>query len=252
MNAPIPEWDRPQFQPGGADPFVFYLVYGPVPTEWSVSGAKYRCAGVPAGIDISSYGPHGDAEVVDAFRTGPVGDQLVAENPDLARAIASQDSCVALRGTPQDAHSLNYHRDTVGLITWLMDQGAVGVLDATAIMWLSPTTWKDEVFGPGKPVPHRHVRILESEDPSGPWLHTRGMSKYGRPDISIHNVTSGPWDVAVEIINRFIGMMALGAIVPDGQAIRMEGAPDGMMCHHRGSPEDPDFNNTHIEITWPE
>jgi hypothetical protein len=32
----------------------------------------------------------------------------------------------------------------------------------------------------------------------------------------------------------------------------MDSLPAGLMCHHGGSVEDPDFNNVHVEIRWPD
>jgi len=43
-------------------------------------------------------------------------------------------------------------------------------------------------------------------------------------------------------------MQAFGAVVPEGQPIEMSSLPDGWRCFHRGSLDDPDFNNRHIEI----
>jgi hypothetical protein len=43
-------------------------------------------------------------------------------------------------------------------------------------------------------------------------------------------------------------MMGLGAQVPDGQLIRMPALPGVWRCFHGGSPDDPDFNNVHLEV----
>ncbi len=59
-------------------------------------------------------------------------------------------------------------------------------------------------------------------------------------------------DACVEMCNRFIEMQAFGEMVPEGQPIRMRGLPTGIVCHHQGDYDDPDFNNVHIEIRMPE
>ena len=51
--------------------------------------------------------------------------------------------------------------------------------------------------------------------------------------------------------NRFIEWLAFGGMVRDGEEVRMSSLPSGMKCFHRCSEEDPDFNNEHIEIVWP-
>ena len=77
------------------------------------------------------------------------------------------------------------------------------------------------------------------------------MLKYGRPDISIRSVPHDAQGKAVEIVNRFIELQALGGIVPEGQAIRVDGVPDGMLASHGGDMDDPDFNNRHVAFVWP-
>ena len=67
----------------------------------------------------------------------------------------------------------------------------------------------------------------------------------------IRRVTLEQQGVVVEMINRFIAWQAEGGRVTEGQEIRIAGLPGGMTCHHRGSVDDPQFNNTHLEICWP-
>jgi hypothetical protein len=57
---------------------------------------------------------------------------------------------------------------------------------------------------------------------------------------------------AIDLCNRFIQLQAQGALIAEGQEIRMDSLPAGLMCHHGGSVEDPDFNNVHVEIRWPD
>ena len=82
-------------------------------------------------------------------------------------------------------------------------------------------------------------------------FHTRGMRKFGRPDLSVRGVNPAYQELAIELCNRFIELQAFGHVIPEGQKVRLKGLPDGMTCRHSGSFEDPDFNNTHVEIEWP-
>ena len=76
------------------------------------------------------------------------------------------------------------------------------------------------------------------------------MIKYGRPDVSVRGVPPAAVNDAARLINRFIEMMALGAHVPNGASIRVDGLPNGMTAHHAGHMDDPDFNNVHLAIDW--
>ena len=82
------------------------------------------------------------------------------------------------------------------------------------------------------------------------WFHSRGMRKFGRPDLSVHNVPVEHQEAVIDVCNRFIQWQALGGIIEEGQEIRMKSLPSRMTCHHRGDLDDPDFNNVHVEITW--
>ena len=110
-------------------------------------------------------------------------------------------------------------------------------------------TWRSEVFEPTGPVIGQQVVILVSEEPDGTErLHTRGMGKFGRPDISVPGVTAADREGFEELCHRFIEFQALGGIIAEGQEIRMGSLPDGYACHHAGDLDDPDFNNVHIRV----
>ena len=171
-----------------------------------------------------AYGPDSHPQVVDGFRDGPLRDRLADQAPDLLPKVAQAKGCVVFRGQIGDPATLDYHRDLIGLLQWLLDQGAVAILDMTAAEWWSPGAWRSRVFDPAAPMPHRHVTIhVSPEDGGRLWLHTRGLLKYGRPDISIRNVPEAWHDRAAAIVNRFIEFQALGGIVPEGRRVRQVG-----------------------------
>lgn len=80
--------------------------------------------------------------------------------------------------------------------------------------------------------------------------HARGLRQYGRPDLSVRGVGPQHIDAVTNMIERFIEMQAYGGVVREGQEVHMRGLPPGGVCHHRGSLDDPDFNNVHIAIEW--
>jgi hypothetical protein len=119
--------------------------------------------------------------------------------------------------------------------------------------WWQPAIWRERIFAPAAPVPTHHAVILASPETRGnTWFHTRGMRKFGRPDLSLHNTPASAHSAVIDLFKRFIEHQAFGAVIPDGQAIRMAGLPAGMICRHGGDPEDPEFNNVHVEIHWPD
>jgi hypothetical protein len=250
MTTPLESWQRPRYTDGGGEPMLFYVVFGKITPATPLSRSKYRSAGVPAGIELLSYGPEKHSDVINSFREGYLWDEFVARSPRLAAVVAKCDHCMILRGTPADSTNLNYLRDSVGLITYLIDQGGCAVYDPLMFQWWSPSEWMERIVEPAGPVPHHHTVILVSkEDESSlKWFHTRGMLKFGRPDISVHHVPPALESGVTDLCNRLIEHMAFGLVVPDGQKIKMASLPCDGIVKHGGHPDDPDFNNVHIEV----
>ena len=246
------DWPRKYYRSGGGNPYVGYVVFGDIKQPLNLSASKYRSAGVPRGVQIANHTAERQVETFRFFLGSPFLQALNAEDPAFVEAVLAQKQCVVLRGEVKDPPTLNYLRDTIGLITCFLDQGGVAVLDVQIFKWWSPAEWHKQIFDHGQAYPRHHVVIqVTPEDGGKEWFHTRGMRKFGRPDISVRSVTPQYRNAVIELCNRFIEMQAFGAIVPEGQEIRMASLPPGMRAHHWGSVEDLTFNNVHIEIAWP-
>jgi hypothetical protein len=252
MSTPLEDWPRPYIAAGGEKPFLFYVVFGCDTDELELSRSRHRCDAIPDDIEIHNYGPGVHPEVLDEFRQGYLWDELLRNDPVLAEAVAKQTRCTIVRGPVADDSTLNYFRNTIGLLTCLLDCGGVAIYDPQSLKWWSAETWRTAVFEPAAALPREHVVILVSDDAPGvQWLHTRGMRKFGRPDLSIHGVGADQLDAVLELLNRFIEFQAFGGVIPEGQEIRSKTLPSGMVCTHGGDLDDPDFNNVHVEIHWP-
>lgn len=251
MTDQLVDWSRPHFVSGGGDPFLFYVAYGPVPNKFAISRNEYQCSGIPEGIELMGYGPNSNPDVPDSFRDGYLWNELVRENASLANSIKAQSECLIIRGGIADPENLNYFRDVVGLIQWLFDTGSTAIYDPQSFKWWTRKEWRDLAFESESGSPRHHVLILASDEADGEWLHTRGLRKFGRPDLSIRSVLPDRRSDVIDLLNRFIEFQALGGIIKEGESIRLPSLPDGMTCHHRGDLDDPDFNNVHVEIAWP-
>ena len=251
MPTELESWERQHFTDGGGEPFLFYVVFGNVDASASLSRSKYRCDGMVDGIDIMTYGPTANPEVPSSFLEGYLWEQVQTDDPDLAKAITECEHCMVFRCAPADDSTLDYLRDTVGFITFALENGGCAVYDPFMLKWWNPSDWKNTIFEPAGAVPRNHTVILASEDdePETTWFHTRGMRKFGRPDISVRNVTTENENAVVDLCNRLIEQQAFGHVVPDGQEIRMDALPNGGSIHHAGTLDDPDFNNVHLIVT---
>ena len=94
----------------------------------------------------------------------PLGDILRQAQPQLDDLIAESTSACIILGSPVDDSSLDYFRDTIGLITWLLDGGGALVYDPLQLRCWSAVDWRREVFDLPAPDPLQHCVVLVSED----------------------------------------------------------------------------------------
>lgn len=250
MTNSLTTWKRPHFVAGGSNAMVFYVLYGEFPTNLTVPATTYRTAGIPHGVGIRKLSR--TQRPVFPFTDGDFAKTAGQENPALFAKLQAVPECLVLQGEIADPEDLNYLRDTIGLTTWFLDHGGIAVMDVQQLRLFGSDDWRTNFFEPNLPQPLKHVVILHSDEPDGTkWFHTRGLRKFGRPDLSLHQVTKPLEASTIELFERFIFLQAEGGQIPEGQEIRMKALPAGMTCHHAGNFDDFDFNNIHVEIRWP-
>ncbi len=243
-------WERKYFTKPLNSPFLFFCIYGNFSADFKISSEKYRTLGIPSGCDLMKYGPDKHPEVVKSFLEGYLWKKVNEEDTILAKQISASKECFIIKGQFEDRADLNYLRDVVGIITYLLDHGGVSVYDPQAFRFYGKNDWVKNIFEPNGSVPRSHVMILYSEENGLKWYHTRGLRKFGRPDLSIHGVAAQYEDGIYDLFNRFIEYQAFGGIIQDKQEIKLASLPKGMWCENKGDFEDVDFNNKHVEIHW--
>ena len=253
MTSVLESWQRQYFQQAGGKPYLHYVIFGALPAFPAVSPTEYRYAGLGHAIKVYKY-DDSKPEKMRALRGGALWGRLVREHATLAHEIESAPECWEMKGELDDANNLNYLRDTVGMITYLLDNGGCAVQDPQIDYWWSANEWRQKIFSPAGPIQRNHITVSTSPDSSGApysWIHTRGMRKFGRPDLSIHRVPSDYVPAMIELCNRFVEILALGAIFQPGQEIRVKNLAAPLVCHPQGALDDPEFGNVHVEITFP-
>jgi hypothetical protein len=143
---------------------------------------------------------------------------------------------------------LNYLKNTLGITQAVIETGVTAVFDIQTVEWFEPQEWTAKYFAPKAPNVFNHIKILFSEDENGIWYHTRGMRKFGRPDLSIRKVTHDKKELAIEIINRFIQTFAYGFIPDETKEICLQTMKKGVYGKILGNYDDLDFNNYYFEI----
>jgi hypothetical protein len=226
---------------------VLYVLYGKFPTNIQVSAAAYRTVGIPDGIQLRRLTRK--ERSVSPFTDGDFAKTAGHDNPAAFARIQKSPECMVLQGEVKDPENLNYLRDSIGLVTWFLDYGGIAVMDPQQLKLYDGELWRKEIFEPSPPKLLNHVVILVSGQRDGTkWFHTRGLRKFGRPDLSMHNVPTTQEHGVIDLFNRFIILQAQGDRIPEGKEIQMASLPANLTCHHAGSLDNLDFNNTHVEI----
>jgi hypothetical protein len=249
MSEALTTWERPCFEPGGGNAFLLFAVYGQFKDLSEGSGLEYRTEGLPLGVQAHRVTHAGGGEL--PFMTGEMARVAREDNPDGFDLAQTAAECLVLQGEVADPPDLNYLRDIIGLIAWWFDHGAVAALDAQRLKLYDSVAWCLDLFAPLPPRLLNHVIILGSKDDGHSWLRTRGMRKFGRPDLSMRHVGIDAQGLVAELFNRLLMFQAQGGRIQDGQSVRLTGLPDGITCRLRGALDDPEFNNQHIELCWP-
>lgn len=147
---------------------------------------------------------------------------------------------------------MNYHPFLFYAIFGAKD-GAVAVLDLLTFTLFSAEEWTKKIFDPGF-TPYSHTVILASEEEDDSiWLHTRGMRKFGRPDISMEKVLKSDVQNASQVVNQMIFYGALGVFFSKPVKLHTH---SGMSCivmpKFIEDMDNPDFNNSYYQILWSE
>ena len=236
-------WPRPRYVAGG-DALVFLEVYG----EWSgdqteVSATKHNSAGLPPEL-VAQITPNDAADFDGAMA------QLARQsNPQAWQAALEAPQKLVIRGEVSDPASLDYLRDTIGVVAASLESGGRVVFDPQILTAFGANEWRERFFEDAFE-PTKHAVILVTPQDNGIWLHTRGMRLFGRPDLSCRGARQGELEGLQSIFNGLMRMMAAGALIADGQPVRAADSDEVLRCYARGSLDDDEFNNRHLALEW--
>lgn len=248
-------WPRPYWTPGDEHAVLLFFVFGRFNETLRIPAARHGSKGLPEGIELFRY-PREVLEQWEGYPLhGALGELLHQDHPKAYAAACQAPEVLSVRGRIEDADSLDYLNDTLGVIAALMEIGGVAVADPQILSLFDAESWNGRFMVEGGAPPRRHVLILcnddDERDDDAAWVRTRGMRKFGRPDVSIHGVPREATDAAGELCLRLIEMQVMGARFVQDQPLEIEGLPGTMKAQLGGSLEDPHFNNTHVRFDWP-
>lgn len=246
LNALFP-WPRPRFVVGGANATVFYEIYGEFAgLQLQISRSRHNSNGLPASLESRLM----DADL--GVWNGVAGELLRESNEQAWDLAQNAPHKIQIRGEVSDPDSLDFLRDTIGVVAALLENGGAAVFDPQILSaWTAPQ-WREKFFEDAfEPTNHAVILVSPDENQSGKlWLHTRGMRLFGRPDVSCHGVLPTQTEPLQAVFNGLIRMQAAGALIPENQLVQAVGIENRLICQHRGDLDDADFNNSHLELGW--
>ena len=249
-----PDWSRPHWTRDEAKAMLLYFVFGVFAAEPKLDLSAHGGQGLPQGVEIMRIPKDRLAHWEGHPLRGALGEILREGNPEAFEAARKAPECLMLRGELADSDSLAYLRDTLGVVTALLDAGGVAVVDPQILEIFTADEWRARYAGEELSVSRNHVAIMCNDDTVGAvdqWIHTRGMRKFARPDISIRRVPQTEVQRAGAVASQLVELGVRGMRFGDGSVVEAAGLPDGLKITRGGSLDDPEFNNTHLELIWP-
>jgi hypothetical protein len=255
MDSPIviPAWQRPHWHASGEEILLQFYVFGKFEAV-RVPSVAYGSPGLPKGMDATNHA-HAALRQWEGYPLkGGLGRVFKADAPAAWQRAFDAPEVMVVRGTLADSPATGYLRDTLGVLAGMLDIGGVAILDPQILELLDADAWRRKYLVAGGAPIRSHLLIMCDDEPgtAHSWVHTRGMRKFGRPDVSIRYVPQRDVDRAGALCEKIAELQALGAHFTDGQALDIEGAPHGVVVQLGGGLDDPDFNNTHISFHWSE
>lgn len=236
-------WLRPHWTPGAGRAVLLYFVFG------DFDAGLRPPAG--AGLQVRRYRHDALREWSGYPLAGQLGALLRHDEPRAFEQAARAGEVVRLSADLPDPANLDYLLDGLRAIDALLDAGGVAVIDPQALGLFDADAWRRRRADAR--APRTHVLILRNDDGAGgAWVHSRGMRKFARPDVSIRGVPEADVPRAGALCERLVELQALGMRFDDGKAIEIEGFDAPLHVAPGGSPDDPRFNNTHLELGWPQ
>lgn len=256
MNEATPpaSWPRPYWQGSDEEAVLQFYVFGKFEPELLIPSPRYGSPGLPAGVEIQRFQNAVLRQWEGYPLSGALGKLLKEDTPAACESARIAPEVLVVRGVLKDAASLDYLRDTMGVLAGMLDVGGTAILDPQILTLFDAEHWRRHYLVKGGAPPRNHVLILRSGDEGADrsWIHTRGMRKFGRADISLRNVPESDIDRAGVLCERLVELLSLGANFHAGQELEVDGLAEGLVAQPGGSLDDPDFNNSHIAFHWPQ
>lgn len=246
MTAPIAPWRRPAFRPTGRRAAVTLIAFADehvlsTRPDLGLHDAVPMTAPTAA-LDLRIHQYADSPSRIDGWRTGALRNIAARQLDNLDRLDAAS-CCYSITVDVDDPADLTHLQLAWAVATMLADAGSCATLDAYACHWLSGPALAS--LSPHRPFTiQQEVSVIAETDSSpgfGHPVHTRGMMKFGRPDL-ITGVPVNQIEDTARILNHLARMLAEGHILVPGQRLRFDGRRTLMVTTYAPDATTPDVN----------
>lgn len=248
-------YERPYYEDINYHPLMFYVIFGAKEEELEISRERHNLDEVPEGLNMNMFTREQHSEYMDNLIGGTLGKLLKEEQPELYEKIQKENVWAIVNGKIKQDDNLKYLRNTIGVVQAFIDAGAIAVLDIQTFSLYSASEFTEKIFSKNLDI-YSHVKILISKMEDGNiWLHTRGLRKFGRPDISIENVPESEENKVVRIANQMIYYSSLGVLFNKKVKLHLyKDKEEAVIINPKfvGDYENVDFNNAYCKLLWKE
>lgn len=227
MSTPIPTWQRSHFQPGGS-PNAFQLFCfstGPLAHDVPMSASRF---GLPSPevmslVEVRELTREMDSAWFDGFRSGSLRAIATQALGDVS-ALDSATQLTAVLISRDDAPDLAHLQAGWAVAQWLVARGVSVLLDAQTNRF-----WKgaDVADWPAtRPFAlSTDVNVVVEAEPTSPTatIHTRGLQKFGRPDLVVRDVPGERWDAVAGLVRALAMQLADGVVLRAGDRVNIDG-----------------------------
>ena len=220
----IAPWTRSHFRSGGGANVFQLFCFAQSLTDLPFSAPRFGLPspGAMQGVEVRELPRALDPAWFDGFRSGAL--RTVAREclqGDLSGLDAATTMVAVLINRP-DAADLVHLQAGWASAQWLVARGASVVLDAQ-----SQRFWRgDDVADWPAERPFAlttDVNVVVEGEPTAPTatLHTRGLQKFGRPDLVVFDVPGPRWDAVGGLLRGLAARLAMGDVFAPGDTVEL-------------------------------
>jgi hypothetical protein len=224
-------WRRSAYQPGGGPGRVFLVLFSEQdsPAVPPISRTRHGVptAGPMKHLEVAVVGADEAPGWIRGWTEGALRNLADRALGDDALRLPGARSCVRIDGEVPDPADLAHLQLAWGLAKACLENGCFAALDAHQARWLTGKEvlgWAPErAFDIG-----REVSVVFETDASpgyGHVVHTRGLAKFGRPDLLMRGAKPEEADLAGRRLDALALRLAMGELLRPGQAIETLGGP---------------------------